>query len=168
MAESSNVAELIGKFSSHDGVVRQQAREQLVAVGKPAVAPLAEALGDSHKQVRWEAAKALEQISDPEAAPQLAVALGDEESDVRWVAGEALIALKRQALVPVLDAVSTKPDSVWMFDGVHHVLRELAKDNEVQPILAPVIKALSTPTIDEREIIVPVEAQKAAEKLRKM
>jgi len=163
-----SVAELIGKFTSHNGMERQQARRQLVEIGKPAVARVTRALSDARKQVRWEAAKTLEQIADPEAAPQLALTLGDAETDVRWVAGEALVALRRQALVPVLDAVSTKPDSVWMFDGVHHVLRELAKDREMRPILQPVLDALATPTIDEREVLVPVEAQKAANTLRRM
>lgn len=165
---SSSVAELIGKFSSHDGVARQKAREQLVGIGKPAVAALAAALDDSHKQVRWEAAKTLQEIADPEAAPKLALALGDEESDVRWVAGEALIALRRQALVPLLTALSTKQDSIWMYDGAHHVLRELAKDHEVHPIVLPVINALSRPTIEEREVIVPVEAQKAVPAVRQL
>jgi HEAT repeat protein len=52
-------------LGSKDGMIRQRSRESLVALGKPAVPRLMEAVQNSERvQVRWEAAKALVAIGD--------------------------------------------------------------------------------------------------------
>jgi len=52
-------------LASEDGMIRQKARKTLVALGKPAVPSLVQALQSSRvDQARWEAAKALAAIGD--------------------------------------------------------------------------------------------------------
>src|SRR5512143_647983 len=89
----------IAMLADHDGIVRNEAREYLVRMGKPAVPALIDALRSLSVHTRWESAKALSDIRDPRAAPALVDALEDEESAVRWLAARALIGLGRNALV---------------------------------------------------------------------
>lgn len=61
----TNIESLMELLSSKDGMVRQKARESIVAAGRPAVPPLTRILLHSpSKQVRWEAGKALGAIGD--------------------------------------------------------------------------------------------------------
>jgi HEAT repeat protein len=65
------------------GTIRQNAREALVALGKPAVSSLIQALQNSRlDQVRWEAAEALGGINETGSRPLLVNALEDGYSDV--------------------------------------------------------------------------------------
>ncbi|MEO2013447.1 MAG: HEAT repeat domain-containing protein, partial [Fuerstiella sp.] len=86
--------------------------------------------------------------------------LGDEDTDVRWVAGEAMIALKRDAVKPLLYGLTTSQDSEGLYKSAHHVLRELSHIIDLGPLLAPVLKALDQP---EPAVAVPVAAQSALE-----
>jgi len=99
----TNLESLMDMLASKDGVVRQKAREALVNMGKPAVSSLIQALENSRlDQVRWEAAKALESISDTGSMPSLVKALEDSNSDVAWVAADALKTFKKAAWLPLL------------------------------------------------------------------
>ena len=77
--------------------------------------------------MRWEAAKSLSDIADPAAAPALVQALEDPETGVRWLAAEGLIRMRSACLQPLLHALTERADSVWLRDGAHHVLHDLAK-----------------------------------------
>jgi len=164
MTDSSkpDVGQLLAGLASNDAVERQRARNTLVEVGSSAVSGLLAALGDKQQHVRWEAAKTLAKIADPAASETLVQALGDEDSDVRWVAGEALIALKRDAVKPVLNALTKSQDSEGLYKSAHHVLHDLSQHSDLGPLLAPVLKALDQ---SQPEIAVPVAAQRALENL---
>jgi HEAT repeat protein len=140
-ADSTSLDSLLAALASYDGIARQRARRDLVVIGRPAVAPLIKALTDPNDDVRWEAAKALGQISDPAAAPALVNALEDEVSAVRWLGAEGLIALGRGGLVPLLQALEQRSDSVWLREGAHHVLHDLAR-GDLEDVLSPVLAAL--------------------------
>ncbi len=110
-------------LESDDGMLRQSAREALVAMGGKAVGPLARALGNAKsKQVRWEAAKALGAIGNTNAIPALVRALEDSDSDVTWLAAEALSAFGQEAWPALLKALMVEgTESVILRRGAHHV-----------------------------------------------
>ena len=92
----THVESLMDMLANKDGVIRQKAREALVALGKPAVSSLIQALQNSKlDQVRWEAAKALGSISDAGSMPPLVKALEDSYADVAWVAADSLKTFER-------------------------------------------------------------------------
>jgi HEAT repeat protein len=150
--------ELVAALASKDGVERIKAREALIQIGSSAVAPLIESLDDSQQHLRWEAAKILTEISDPSAAEKLVETLDDEDSDVRWVVGEALIALRQAGLRPLLAELTKSQDSEDLYKAAHHVLHDLANDNELAPIVKPVLDALGQ---SEPELAVPIAAERA-------
>ena len=138
-----NLVSLIDMLASEDGATRLKARKLLVAIGKPAVAPLRRSLQESEvDHVRWEAVKALGGIGDPGAIPPLVKALQDRDPDVRWLAAEALRKFKRVAWPPLLRAlIRGGPDSVLLRETAHHVLRN-QKENGYNDVLATLTKAL--------------------------
>jgi hypothetical protein len=156
------IGSLIVQLASDDGLVRVNARQSLVAIGAPAVASLNEALRDANKQVRWEAAKALNEIVDPAAAPALVRALQDREFGVRWLAAEGLIALGSRGLVPVLRALVERSGSVRLRQGAHHVLHDLARRGDLTEVLQPLVAALEG---IEPSLQVPVAAEAVLEAL---
>jgi len=135
------IKSLVADLGSKDGQVRVRARKSLVAIGGQAVKPLVKALSSKKEWVRWEAAKTLGQIGDPAAVQALAKALEDKMFDVRWLAAEGLIAIGRKALIPLLQALMEHPDSLWLREGVHHVLHDVDKE-DINEILQPVLGAL--------------------------
>jgi HEAT repeat protein len=136
-------------LGSDDGLIRQKAREHLVQMGNRVTEQLVELL-KSHKSIlRWEAAKALEEIADPAASVPLVCALEDEEYDVRWLAAEGLIAIGKKALTPLLEALIEDPESVALREGAHHVLRDVRKAS-LKSVVAPLIKALENPDAEEK------------------
>ncbi len=166
---------LLAGLSSRDDGVRVKARHSLVALGKTAVSPLIEALKNGSYLIRWEAAKALGEIADPEAAPALVDALEDEEFDVRWLAGEGLIKMNINGLKPLLRALEHRGDSVLLLEGAHHVFHDLTK-GALRKYLLPVLAALEAleprgglPWIarHEMEVEVPWAARQALEILEK-
>jgi len=142
-ADSSTVSALLTDLGSKDGLVRVRARNSLVAIGEQAVGPLVKALAHRNQWVRWEAAKALGQISNPTAAEALVRALEDEVFDVRWLAAEGLITLGRGALLPLLRALVERSDSEWLREGAHHVFHDLVKGSpDLKDVLQPVLATL--------------------------
>lgn len=140
-ARSTTITSLVADLASQDELVRTDARQSLVGIRGPAVSALIGALGDPRRQVRWEAAKALGEIANPRAAPALVRALRDTEFSVRWLAAEGLIAFGPKGLVPLLRALIEHSDSVWMRQGAHHVLHDLAR-GDLREVLQPVLAAL--------------------------
>jgi HEAT repeat protein len=135
------ISSLITALASDEGRVRESARRRLVHLGRPAVRPLMKALAGGDAHTRWEAAKALGYLADPDAAPTLVRALQDDEFGVRWLAAEGLILLGGDGLEPVLRALIKRSDSVLLRQGAHHVLRALAKSG-FREVLRPVLAAL--------------------------
>jgi HEAT repeat protein len=155
---------LIGDLASDDWVVRVKAREGLVSRGSKAIAPLTKALGSPNQWVRWESAKAVCEIGNPEATDALIKALEDKMFDVRWLAAVGLITIGRKTIVPVLQAVIDNPKSVWIREGAHHVLHDLA-DGKLRPILEPVLKALQDV---DATVEAPLAAKIALDKIKNM
>jgi HEAT repeat protein len=132
---------LIMSLASHNDAVRVKARHSLVAMGKAAVPSLSKALKSENSLTKWEAAKALGEIGDPETASTLVEALEDEDFDVRWLAAEGLTKMNINALKPLLQALEKRGDSFFLQEGAHHVFHDLAK-GALKKFLAPVLAAL--------------------------
>jgi HEAT repeat protein len=162
-APSAKVRALIAALGGEEGTARHGAREALVAIGKPAVRSLIEALQDPNELVRWKAAKALGEIRDKNSAPALVVALEDKSSGIRWLAAEGLIALGRHALPPLLRALVQRAGSIWLRERALHILHELAKQG-LRDETRPVVAALEGPA---PTVAVPLAAADAIEKLRR-
>jgi HEAT repeat protein len=160
-ADAATVRALIGDLGSKDGLVRVRARRALATIGGKAVAPLEEALTGKYDYKRWEAAKTLGQIGDPKATETLINALEDEMFDVRWLAAEGLITIGWPALVPVLRRLTEKPDSLWLREGVYHILHGIDM-GDLEEILLPVRNALEDV---EAPLEVPVAAEAALKSL---
>jgi HEAT repeat protein len=140
-AAAGTADSLIKDLASEDWVVRVKARERLVSLGVKAINPLSNALASPNQWVRWESAKAMCEIDNPEATDALINSLEDKMFDVRWLSAGGLITIGRKTIVPLLQAVIDNPKSVWIREGAHHVLHDLA-EGKLRPILEPVLKAL--------------------------
>jgi HEAT repeat protein len=133
------VKSLIGQLASDDGIARVKARRDLVSYKAKAVTPLVEALSDKRHWVRWEAAKALSQIGNQDSIQALLEALSDKDFDVRWLAAEGLIRIGRKSIIQLLTSLVEHSDSIWLREGIHHVLYDMRKrgfDKRLQPVLA--------------------------------
>ena len=153
----ATIKSLIADLASKDGVVRVMARQQLVAYKKRSVAPLIRTLSYKNDWVRWEAAKALSQIGNPESIQALLEALSDKKFEVRWLAAEGLIQIGRKAIVPLLEALVKHSDSYWLREGIHHVLHDINRGQN-RKVLQPVLVALEG---TEPLLEVPLAAQAA-------
>lgn len=149
----SDIPTLVAALASGNGMVREQARKSLIALGKPAVKPLAATLQSRDRQVRWEAAKALRCLCDPESASALVEALGDERIGVRWLAAEGLIALEHEGLGPLFAALLDAKNADRLGEGAHHVLHDLSK--KLGDWFLPVLHAIDDA---EPSIAVPIAA----------
>lgn len=159
---SEKVVALISVLGEKDGLKRREARFELEKIGRIATPHLIKALHNKDHTVRWEAAKALGTIKDPEAGPALVEALMDESFEVQWLAAEALIALKEQAIVPILRALVGNYESEYIRQGAHHVLHALERENRLDDY--------SLEALDEVRDIgpkepYPIKAKRALDKL---
>ena len=135
------IPSLIADLGNESANIRERARHSLVSMGTAAVKPLLEALTDSREYGRAQAAKALGETGDPSTAPALVKALEDDKYDVRWLAARAVVALGRNGLPALLQALMERPDSTWLREGAHHILH----DERYKPWhgqLAPIMEAL--------------------------
>ena len=124
-----NIEALIKLLSDKDGMKRRDARLDLEAIGKAAVPFLIKTLAAPKECARWEAAKALGSIKDPSSADALVNALRDGSFEIQWLAAEALIALKQNAIVPLLRSLIDHSDSGSLQQGAHHVLHALEREH---------------------------------------
>lgn len=159
---TAQLSDLISKLGNKDGLVRQNARLSIQQIGRAAVPDLSELLSDKRKYVRWEAARALVEIASPSSARVLVRALEDKDFDVRWLAALALIRLGWPALEPALQAILLSPEPDWLWDGVRHVVRGMAK-GELAQMLMPLIGAFDS--VDYK-MNVPLESRKLLSELR--
>jgi len=137
-------------LESQNGMLRQSAREGLVALGGKAVGPLVRALGNAkEKQVRWEAAKALGAMNEARAIPALVLALEDSDSDVIWLAAEALSQFGSKAWPALLLAlVNEGTESAILRQGAHHVFAK-QKEASGDGLLAALQTALEVGALPE-------------------
>jgi HEAT repeat protein len=139
--DAQTIERLLGLLCSDDLQERWSARMSLVRIGTPAVPHLIEALKGLHECTRWEAAKVLNDLRDPRAAPALVKTLEDRSFGVRWLAAEGLIGLRGEGLAPLLEALVDRPDSAWLREGAHHVLRSLVGrglDVHIMPVITAI------------------------------
>lgn len=135
----------------------------LAAIGSPAVPALVRASHSADWPRRWGAIKTLGQISDPAVLPVLVSALEDERPGIRWLAAEGLIASERAGLPALLQALVHHSDVLWLREGAHHVIHNLAeKDMQLHDLLKPVLAAIDD---IEPAIVVPPAAQAALDAL---
>lgn len=152
----------IADLGNNNGLTRRQAREALQRAGKVATPYLVELFESPDAIIRWEATKALIHIVDPEAAPVLVRTLMDESFEVQWLAAEALIELGRDALKPLLEGLMHNYGSVYMRQGVHHVLHDLERRRLLGP---PSIRVLEELRCIEPVEPYPVTARRALKEL---
>jgi HEAT repeat protein len=126
--QQDEIQRLIKDFSNQDRKVRERARRDLLVIGEPALLPLAQSLSTDDRWARWEIAKTLAQMRNPQAAPILVKELENNDPDVRWLAAEGLIALGANGLTPLLQALINNPSSFLLYQGAHHVLHDLYKE----------------------------------------
>ncbi|MBE7444398.1 MAG: HEAT repeat domain-containing protein [Planctomycetia bacterium] len=157
----TNLKTLMDTLSNKDGMIRQKARESLVALGKPAVSSLIQALQNSMlDQVRWEAAKGLGAIGDTKSIPPMVQALEDSDPDVAWLAAEALSNFEKTAWSPLLRVlIKDGSDSVLLRQGVRHVLLN-QKEDGFNDLLATQMKALEPGAVSESATVAAYEILK--------
>lgn len=142
---SDNLATLLNTLMGKDGLARKRARDELVEIGAAVVPALLPLLSNKQTYVRWEAAKALSEIGDPRAAPAMVKALEDNDPGIRWMAAEGLIKAARAGLPPLLQALTEHGESIRLREGADHVLKILAKNEQLPEAAAPVLQALHGP-----------------------
>jgi hypothetical protein len=134
---------LVTALRSSDGGERRRARETLVLIGSPAIPLLEALLSDRDRLVRWEAAKTLTAMIEPDNVERFVALLSDERSEIRWLAASGLIALGPRSVVPVLRALTQDAASRGRREMSHRVLKELSADNSVlAQLLKPVTEVL--------------------------
>lgn len=163
IAVEEDLQQLVSQLSDTNGMTRRHAREALEHAGKAATPYLIPELSSPLQHTRWEAAKALTAIVDPEAAPALVRTLMDESFEVQWLAAEALIALGPEALAPLLEGIIHNYGSVYMRQGAHHVLHDLERRELLSPHLLTVLDELRT--LEPLEPY-PVSARRALKELQ--
>jgi HEAT repeat protein len=77
--------------------------------------------------------------------------------DIRWMAAEGLINIGRLALEYLLHRLIEHPESEWLREGAHHIIR-CVKDVELRLKLQPLLRALE-------DLDAPLEVPLAAEKV---
>ena len=156
-SEKPSIDKIIKNLKSKNGLIRQEARVQLVSMGGKVIEDIAELLTQPRKRLRWEAAKAFTEIAHPGSIPHLIAALYDKDEDVRWLAAEGLIAVGKASITPLLQELINNPSSLLLRNGTHHVLIKLSRIHNLLQF-NNLILILSGKK--NAEIHVPVEAMK--------
>ena len=126
------IPDLIAELGNNDYLKRQHARLLLVHHEPESIPALLDALENPKAQIRWEAVRALGDIRNPEIAPALTDMLMDEDTGVRWASMESLIKLGRNSLRPILEKFIKEFESLWLREGVHHILRVFNDRHELR------------------------------------
>jgi HEAT repeat protein len=158
----TEIKTLIADLASKDGILRAKARRKLVGYKSEAVEPLIEILTDRNDWVRWEAAKALSQIGNPSSIQALLEALNDKSFEVRWLAAEGLIRIGRKAIIPALKTLINNSDSIWLREGIYHILHDINNKGTMEKALQPVLMALESA---EASLEAPLAAKAALDNL---
>jgi HEAT repeat protein len=109
---------------------------------KPGLESMLKRLKSANPEARRDIAKALGEIGDPAAAGSLVALLLDEDHSVRWTAMSSLINLQREAVRPLLEALTQDFQSARLREGAHHVLRALSNHGSLNEVELEVFHAL--------------------------
>jgi HEAT repeat protein len=160
----NNYQNLIRDLQSPAHQVRERARFKFIALGKAAIPALSEAISSSNPNLRWQAAKALSQINDPQIIPALITILVENPFfGVRWFASDSLIQMGSAAVEPLLKSLIEHFDSVYLRENAHHILHSLC-DQKIEPEAVEIV--LHALEDVEPEVQVPWAAKQALELLR--
>jgi hypothetical protein len=116
--------------------------EVLDGVNEIGLKVLAERLCHPDHQVRLEAAHKISEIDDPQVTEALVRLLQDENHSVRWAAMSGLINQEREAIKPLLEALTRDFNSSTLRQGAHHVLRALHDQGNLTDVETKVFRAL--------------------------
>jgi hypothetical protein len=133
---------LVAGLADPNSRKRAEARERLLVLGHAAIPALLAALADSNGNARWQAAKALSQLHDPDTANDLMNAMEDDDFGVRWLAAEGLIAMGPASLEAVLQGLISCFGSIRMREGARHVLHALADGGLHDETIEKLLRAL--------------------------
>ncbi len=139
MTEARVLAAELGDPNSRK---RAEAREKLLALGKPAIPALRTALIDPNANVRWQAAKALSELHDPDTTTDLMNAMEDDDFGVRWLAAQGLIAMGPACLEILLQGLVSCFDSIRIREGARHVLHVLVDRGYADESIEKLLHAL--------------------------
>jgi HEAT repeat protein len=142
LGPTRSVKEIGALLSDWDAKCRHEARDELVRQGEAALPVLLEKLSHNDWHVRWEAVKALGEIGTKEVVEPLIKMLEDDDTGVRWAAMRGLIHRKREAVRPVMVALTRGFDSARFREGAHHVLHALHDQGLLLPQEDEVFRAL--------------------------
>lgn len=161
---AQEIPDLVQNLGAEDPFARQHARLILVHLGSVSIPALLEALESANTYKRWEAARALGDMQGPQITLALSNMLMDQDFSVRWVAMEGLIQHGREALPPMLEVFTKNFDSVWMREGVRHVLHVLKDRHQLRELEIKLFDILSQQAVPGFEGGWTGEAAWAAEK----
>ncbi len=126
------VRELLPGLMEESTVKRKEARLALEKKGETVLDDLYYLLETKNHQLRWEAAKVLEEVASPKSIPVLIKLMHDSETEFRWMAAEGLRKIGRESIPAVLQLVEKDGQSHQIRMGAHHVLNALYTDQEKQ------------------------------------
>ena len=150
---SSQIQKLIKDLMGDEAIAREKARLALVEIGKPAIDYLAELTYTDKDIWRWEAVKALGQIGERDTIPILIDALEDGNGGIRWLAAEGLSRFGIDVINPLLKALISRPTSVFLNQGVHHVLYQFQKEFNLNGIVKSFLLELKSTGSQENVLI---------------
>jgi len=117
------VFDLIDDLGSDNPFVRHHARLMFLNLGDVSVPILLNVLECENTRERRDAFQSLGDLCNPKVASALSKLLLEEDFSVRWAAMEGLADRGRGALGTMLMFFIKHFDSVWMHEGVYHVLQ---------------------------------------------
>ena len=152
---------LVENLGHKDGRVRRRARFAVEEMGRNVVPELCKVLREGNHYARWEAARALKDLSDPRAAPALVEAL-DDDFGICWLAAEGLIGLGEAALSPLLRPSSTAGAGAPLPGRAPRAHRHKGFSERLSQPIAAVLDALND---IEPSLEVPIAAWQALQQL---
>jgi HEAT repeat protein len=160
----SNYKRLMRELEDSDPRTRERARNKLVSLGKDVVPALSEAIASGNPTIRWQAARALSQIRDPEIIPALITILEENPYfGVRWSIADGLCGMGKAGLEPLLQSLIKHSGSIWLRESAHHILHCLRDERIETDAIEMVLHALDS---IEPEMEVSWAAKRAMELLK--
>ncbi|MCB0806619.1 MAG: HEAT repeat domain-containing protein [Bacteroidales bacterium] len=158
------VRALLNDLMSGNTIKRKEARHWLESQGEDVLDDLHYLLRAKDHQLRWEAAKALEDIASSKSIPVFIKLMHNHETEFRWMAAEGLRKIGKESIPAVLELVENSGQSVHIRQGAHHVLNALYSEQEKLE-QKNLMDALSNS--NELGETAPVWAEEALERLSK-
>jgi HEAT repeat protein len=109
-------------LGSKNEMKRRKARLALVNIGEPAIDLLAELAVHPDWIIRWEAINTLSQIRNVDTAPIFINALDDDFGGIRWHAVEGIVALGKEGLIALLQALASNKLTIPFKESAYYIL----------------------------------------------